>query len=235
MSVVICITAGCGGQGCSALTTSLAKALSSEGHTVAAVDANSGAGALNSMLGTEETAVFNIGDVLTGRCELSDAAVRPFAGAVLFPAAKSAEDAPLSELYPLLARLERYDYILIDMPAAESEGANRLLSGANMVVLCSRSTLRELECTYRTRRRLQRLGSNVRLVLNAVNTDDLEFSNLDCCIDTAKTRLLGVVPSDREFATTIAKGVPPKSGEAYEAVVRIAQRLRGQKVEIPKM
>ncbi len=235
MSVVICITAGCGGQGCSALTASLAKAFSAMGRTVAVVDANSGAGALDSMLGTRETAVFNMGDVLTGRCELSDAAIRPFAGTVLFSAARNADDAPLSELLPLFARFERYDYVLVDMPVAESDSANRIFSCADTVILCSKPAMRELECTYSARRRLQKIGTNARLVLTFVDSDDLEFADLDCCIDAAKVRLLGVVPEDREYAASLAKGIPPKSGAAYEAIVRIARRYEGEKSEIPKM
>lgn len=235
MSVVICITAGCGGQGSSAFAASLARALSSMGRTVAVVDAKGGAGALDSMLGTKETAVFNIGDVLMGRCELSDAVSRPFANAVFLAAAKNADEAPLGALNPILAKLEKYDYILIDMPRAESDSANYLFSCADMVILCSKPAERELRCTYDIRRRMQKLGVDTRLVLTMVDSDDLEVPDIDYCIDTAKARLMGVIPEDKEYAAALARGVPPKSGKACEAVMRIARRVEGEKTEIPKM
>lgn len=235
MSVVICITAGCGGQGSSAFTASLARALSSMDRSVAVVDAKSGAGALDSMLGTKETAVFNIGDVLSGRCELSDAVSRPFANAVFLAAAKNADEAPLSALNPILAKLEKYDYILIDMPRAESDSANYLFSCADTVVLCSKPAERELKCTYDIRRRMQRIGVDTRLVLTLVEADSLEVPDLDYCIDTAKARLLGVIPRDRDYAAALARGAVAKSGEAHDAVMRIARRIEGEKAEIPKM
>lgn len=235
MSVVICITAGCGGQGSSAFAASLVRALASMGRTVIAVDAKSGAGALDSMLGTKETAVFNIGDILKNRCELSDAACRPFDNAVFFAAAKNADEAPLEALTPILAKLESCDYLIIDMPRACSDSANKLFSCADMVILCSKASERELKCTYDIRRRMHKIGVDTRLVLTMVDSDALEVSDLDYCIDTAKARLLGVIPKDKEYVSMLTQGAPPKNGAAYQAVMRIAQRLEGKKEEIPKM
>lgn len=235
MSVVICITAGCGGQGCSAFASLLTGALTSMGRTVALVDAKGGAGALDYMTGAKTTSVYNLGDVLSERCELADAVCKPFDGAVFLPAAKNADDAPLSLLGSVLARFESCDYILIDMPRAESESADRLLSCADMVVLCCKPSQGELRHTSVIRRRMQKIGVNTRLVLTMVDSEDMEVPDLDFCIDKAKARLLGVVPKDKALASSLAEGETPKSGAAFEAVCRIARRIEGQKAEIPKM
>ncbi len=233
MSVVICVTAGCGGQGCSAFAALLTRALASMGKTTALVDAKSGAGALHSMLGTMESSVFNIGDVLQNRCDLSDAVCRPFENAVFLPAAKNADEAPLEALEPILSKLEKYDYMIIDMPRAESRGADRLFSCADMVILCSKPTERELRCTYDIRRRMQRAKVETRLVLTMVDGDELSVPHLDCCIDTAKARLLGVIPKDKAYSALF--GSLPESGAAYDAAVRTARRIEGRKEEIPKL
>ncbi len=235
MSVVICIAAGCGGQGCSSFAVSLTQALSSMGRSVALVDAKSGAGTLDSMIGARETAVFNIGDVLQERCELSDAVCAPFENTVFLAAAKNADEAPVEALEPILSTLEKYDYMIIDMPRAESRSADALFSCADMAVLCSRASARELRCTYDIRRRLQKLGVETRLAVTLLDSDDMEIPNLDVCIDTAKARLLGVIPKDRAFARSITEGTPADSGDAYEAVCRIARRIEGKKEEIPKL
>lgn len=235
LSVVICVTAGCGGQGCSAFAALLSRAVSSAGKTVALVDAKGGAGALDYITGAKATSVYNVGDVLTGRCELSDAVCRPFEGVVLLPAAKNADDAPLSQLGAVLARFEGYDYIIIDMPRAESESADRLFSCADMVVLCSRPEQGELRNTSVIRRRMQKIGVDTRLVLTMVDSENLEVPDLDFCIDKAKARLLGVIPRDKGLSVSFAEGEMPKNGAAYEAALRIARRIEGERVEIPKM
>lgn len=231
LSVVICITAGCGGQGSTSLAASLTYALASMGNTVAAVDAKSGEGALDAMLGTKETAVFNMGDVLMNRCELSDAVCRPKENIVFLAAAKKAEEAPLDALDPILAKLEKYDYMIIDMPMAESESANRLLSCADTVILCCTASLREMDRTCAMRRRMQRLKVDTRLVVTLLESDRMEVPDIDRCIDTVKARLLGVIPKDSGFS----EGAFPMEGQAFEAVKRIARRIRGEKAEIPKM
>lgn len=231
LSVVICITAGCGGQGSTSLAASLTCALASMGHTVAAVDAKSGEGALDAMFGTKETAVFNIGDVLMNRCELSDAVCRPMENVVFLAAAKKAEEAPLEALDPILSKLEKYDYMIIDMPGAESESANRLLSCADTVILCCTPSLREMGRAGAMRRRMQRLKVDTRLVITLLDSDSMEVPDLDRCIDTVKARLLGVVPKD----SSISGDALPMEGAAFEGAKRIALRIRGEKAEIPKM
>lgn len=235
MSVVICITAGCGGQGCSAFASLLGYSLTSMGRTAALVDAKGGAGALDYMTGAKTTAVYNLGDVLTDRCELADAVCKPFEGAVLLPAAKNADDAPLGMLGEVLARFENYDYIIIDMPRAESESADRLLSCADTVVLCSKASQGELRNTSVIRRRMQKIGVDTRLVLTMIDSDNMEVSDLDSCIDKAKARLLGVIPKDKILSDALAEGEMPKNGAALEAALRIARRIEGERVEIPKM
>lgn len=234
MSVVICVTAGCGGQGCSSFAALLALAFSSMGRTAALVDAKGGAGALDTMIGTKETSVFNAGDVLQGRCELSDAVCRPTENIVFLAAARNADEAPLEALEPILEKLEKYDYMIIDMPRAESKSADRLFSCADMVILCSKASYREVRCTYDIRRRMQRAGVDTRLVLTSVDSEALLVPHLDYCIDTAKARLLGVIPSDRAYITEDTDSVP-RSGAAYDAVRRIARRIMGERTEIPKM
>ncbi len=235
LSVVISITAGCGGQGCSAFASLLTRALASLGRTVALVDAKGGAGALDSMTGTKSTSVFNLGDVITGRCELSDAVCEPFDGAVFLPAAKWSDDAPLFSLGSVLVRFESCDYIIIDMPRAQSESANKLLSCSDIVILCCKPSRYELRHTAVIRRRLQKIGADTRLVLNMVESESMEVPDLDFCIDEAGTRLIGVLPLDRTLSASFAKGECIAKGDAFDAVLRIARRIEGEKTEIPKM
>ena len=89
------------------------------------IDCDAGLRSLDRMTGTEENLVFDISDVVYGRCAPAEA-IYPCAdaeGLFLLPAPSSGENmirpGVMRKLVPLLKRY--YDYVLLDSPARSEE------------------------------------------------------------------------------------------------------------------
>ena len=70
MSRVITVTSGKGGVGKTTTTANLGTALASQGFKVAVVDADIGLRNLDVVMGLENRIVYDLVDVIEGRCEI---------------------------------------------------------------------------------------------------------------------------------------------------------------------
>ena len=79
MGIASVITSGKGGVGKSTLAVGLGRALALRGRRVLLVDCDAGLRSLDRMTGVEENLVFDISDVVFGRCSPAEA-IYPCAG-----------------------------------------------------------------------------------------------------------------------------------------------------------
>ena len=94
MGVSTVITSGKGGVGKSTVSVGLGRALAQRGRRVLLIDCDAGLRSLDRMTGTEEALVFDLSDVIQGRCAPADA-IYPCTeteGLFLLPAPSSGED-----------------------------------------------------------------------------------------------------------------------------------------------
>ena len=110
MGVSTVITSGKGGVGKSTVSVGLGRALAQRGRRVLLIDCDAGLRSLDRMTGTEEALVFDLSDVIQGRCAPADA-IYPCTeteGLFLLPAPSSGEDmaspSVMRRLVPLLKR-----------------------------------------------------------------------------------------------------------------------------------
>ena len=75
MAKILSVLSGKGGTGKSTISAALAVSLAARGHRVMAVDLDIGLRSLDLLLGMENRIIFDIGDILAGRCELQAACV----------------------------------------------------------------------------------------------------------------------------------------------------------------
>ena len=68
MPKIITVTSGKGGVGKSSLSTGLSRAFVSLGQTVLLIELDVGLRGVDVMLGLTDRVVYDLGDVLTGRC-----------------------------------------------------------------------------------------------------------------------------------------------------------------------
>ena len=119
MSTIIAIASGKGGVGKTLVTASLAIALQRRGHSVLAVDADMGLRNLDLMFGMQDDVLYDIGDVIKGRCRAGEA-VMTVADQLDFLAASQKHtwekiDAPTYH-YIVETLSKDHDYTLIDCP-----------------------------------------------------------------------------------------------------------------------
>lgn len=245
MGIATVITSGKGGVGKSTVAVGLGRALSQRGRRVLLVDCDAGLRSLDRMTGTEEDLVFDISDVVYGRCAPAEA-IYPCTdgeGLFLLPAPSSGENmirpGVMRKLIPLLKRY--YDHVLLDAPAGVGGGfrssacaADRALLVCSPDPVCVRSAglVREL---------LSKLGiEDMRLVINRFNGEFFSetgvYGDLDSVIDAAGVRLFGVAPEDFSMAAAFLKGKRAKDdSKGMMALCRMAGRLEGEAVPIPPL
>ena len=124
MGEVIFITSGKGGVGKTTVTANLGNELARSDKKVMLLDFDFGLRNLDIILGLEQAVVYDISDVLEGRCRLRQAMIRPWRDLSLYflPAASRADYLPGSDRFSyLMEKLkDSFDYILIDSPAGVS-------------------------------------------------------------------------------------------------------------------
>ncbi len=139
MARKIVVTSGKGGVGKTTVCCNLGVHLARKGYRVVVCDLDFGLNNADVVLGVEQLAVYDIVDVIEGRCRARQALVRH----PRYPTLSSLASNKISDRYvsPQAIRLiletlsPRFDYILIDSPAGIDEGFHRAASCAEEALL----------------------------------------------------------------------------------------------------
>ena len=126
---VITITSGKGGVGKTTAVANLAVALALEGSKVVCIDGDIGLRNLDVILGLENRIVYDIVDVIEGRCRLKQAMIRDkkLPELYLIPAAQTRDKNAVSpsDMNRLIKDLRPdFDFVLIDSPAGIERGSH---------------------------------------------------------------------------------------------------------------
>ena len=238
---VFTTVSGKGGAGKSTVSCMLGVAWARMGLRTLLIDADEGLRCLDLMLGVDGEVAFDLGDVLAGRCEAADA-IRPVPaakGLFLLPAPHSAGQ--IGEgLGPLVAALRpEYDRILIDSSAGIGPGfraASAVSDEVLAVVGCDPVSIRDARQVCELLRDIT--DSPRRMILNRFDYDaasrDL-IPHVDAIIDATAMRLGGIVPYAPVLARGFLRATPATRGHAWRAFVRIAHRLEGKNIRLPKL
>lgn len=263
MGIATVITSGKGGVGKSTLSVGLGRALAARGRRVLLVDCDAGLRGLDRLSGTEDGLVYDVSDVVFGRCSPAQAIYpcrtqdapedgakakkaepggqEASEGLFLLPAPVHVEDMVrppvMRQLVPLLKRY--YDYVLLDSPAGVGVGFQSAACAADRaLVLCGPDPV-SVRSAASVRLLLQQLGvTDMRLVINQFDRGLFRetgvFSDLDGVIDAAGIRLGGLVPMDHSLAAAFLRGRPaPEDSPGMLAMSRAAARLEGENVPLP--
>lgn len=243
MGIIIDITSGKGGTGKSTLTANVGVALALLGSRVLVADADAGLRAQDMLLGVAGDVVYDIGDVLAGRCEtLKAIAATRWQGLSLFPA-PAEDDEAAAALFPRLCRglAQYYDFVLLDSPAGMGAWARAAAAAADMALVVATADPVCVRDADRTAALLLGQGCrNIRLVINRVQPRILKKrlpGGLDAVIDAAAVQLIGVVPEDGRVTLAAFDAAPvvrtgEERGGAPAAFGHIARRLRGEDVPL---
>jgi len=137
---VVTISSGKGGVGKTTTSANLAVALAQENQKVVCIDGDIGLRNLDVILGLENRIVYDLVDVVEGRCRIRQAMIRDKRLPELFliPAAQTRDKSAVSpsDMIRLCEELrDEMDWIIIDSPAGIERGFRNALAPADLVLV----------------------------------------------------------------------------------------------------
>ena len=229
MGEVIVITSGKGGVGKTTTTANLGSALAMRGKKVVLLDTDIGLRNLDVVMGLENRIVYDIVDVIEGKCKLRQALIKDkrFTDLFLLPAAQTRDKDAINEdeMIRLTQRLkEEFDYIIVDCPAGIEQGFKNAISGADRAIVVTNAEISSIR--------------DAELIINRIRPDMVkrgEMMDVEDILDLLSIDLIGVVPEDENIITQTNKGEPAvanKKAASGKAYIEIARRILGENVEI---
>src|SRR5512134_3174374 len=239
---VITITSGKGGVGKTTAVANLAVGLALEGAKVVCIDGDIGLRNLDVILGLENRIVYDIVDVIEGRCRLKQAMIRDkkLPELYLIPAAQTRDKNAISpsDMTRLIKDLRSdFDFVLIDSPAGIERGFKNAIAAADRVLVITNPEISAVRDADRVIGLLEaeEKGPGALIInrLNPMLVKNHDMLSSDDVLDLLAIELVGIVPEDQNVIIGSNRGAPvssdPKS-KAGQAFRNIAKRLRGEKV-----
>jgi septum site-determining protein MinD len=239
---VITVTSGKGGVGKTTAVANLATALAADGRKVVCIDGDIGLRNLDVILGLENRIVYDIVDVIEGRCKLKQAMIRDkhYSDLYLIPAAQTRDKNAVSpsDMIRICNDLRPdTDFVIIDSPAGIERGFRNSIAAADRVLVVTNPEVSAVRDADRVVGILEaeEKGSPA-LILNRLNpalVRNNDMLSADDVLDLLGIKLIGVVPEDESVIIGSNRGAPvvtdPRS-RAGQAFRNIAKRLQGQDV-----
>lgn len=235
MGKVIVITSGKGGVGKTTCTANLGAGLALAGKSVILVDADIGLRNLDLVMGLENRIVFDLVDVVEGKCRSFRQALikdKRFDNLFLMPSAQSKDkDAVKPEQMKALCdeMKETFDFILVDCPAGIEMGFKNAIAGADEAIVVTNPEVSAVRDADRIVGLLEASEkARIQLILNRVKSDMVkrgQMLSVQDVQDILNLDLLGMVPEDERIIHASNRGEPAvldrasKAGEAYRQVV----------------
>ncbi|MEO6991174.1 MAG: septum site-determining protein MinD [Candidatus Baltobacteraceae bacterium] len=242
----IVVTSGKGGVGKTTTTANLGAALARRGARVALVDADIGLRNLDLVLGVEKRIVFDLVEVVEGRCQLRQALIRDkrFEQLWILPASQTREKEAVGEaqMTALIAELaESVDYVLVDSPAGIEHGFRSAVAGATEALVVTTPEVSAVRDADRVIGKLAERRMPVRLIVNRIRPDMIRSGDMmtveDVC-EILSAELAGIVPDDEAVIDGTNRGEPVVLGGATRLAAiyeRIARRLEGEVVPFSRL
>lgn len=244
---VVTVTSGKGGVGKTTATANLATAMAADGYKVVCVDADIGLRNLDIILGLENRIVYDLVDVVEGRCRLRQAMIRDkrLPHLFLIPAAQTRDKSSVSpsDMVRLCNELRlEHDWILIDSPAGIERGFRNAIAPADITVVITNPEISAVRDADRIIGLIEAEEKGpARLIINRIKPGMVkrqEMLSAEDVIELLAVEIVGLIPEDEEVITSTNRGIPvalngnSKAGQAYR---NIAQRLNGANVPFMDM
>lgn len=231
------VVSGKGGTGKTTVCAAVASALSLLGRSVCAVDLDVGLHNLDLALGLQDKAVFDLGDVMSGRTPLETALLTrpdlPNLSLLAAPAdyADMADGGRFAEILDALTG--RFQYCLLDAPAGLGRGFELAAANAGRALVVSTPDTPCMMDSAAAAARLTAMGvEEARLVLNRVVRRLIRRRsayNIDEAMDFVGLPLAGVIFEDSAVTEAFNRCEPLllTGAKAAAGFMDIAKRLEG--------
>ena len=244
MSEVIVITSGKGGVGKTTTTANIGTGLAQLNKKVVMIDTDIGLRNLDVVMGLENRIVYNLVDVVEGKCRIRQALIKDkkYPDLCLLPSAQTRDKTSVKpeQMVKLTKDLaEEFDYILLDCPAGIEQGFKNAIAGADRALVV---TTAEISAIRDADRIIGLLASsqikNPELIINRIRPNMIkrgEMMDVEDIVELLSIELIGVIPDDEYIITQTNKGEPAvsnKKSPSGKGYMEIAQRILGENVEI---
>ncbi|MEA3350050.1 MAG: septum site-determining protein MinD [Chloroflexota bacterium] len=239
---VITITSGKGGVGKTTITANLGAALASLGQKVVCIDADIGLRNLDVVMGLENRIVYDLVDVVEGRCRLRQAMIRDkrTEGLFLIPAAQTRDKTAVSpgDMIRLCAELSpSQDWIIVDSPAGIERGFRNAIAPADHVYVITNPEISAVRDADRIIGIIEAEEKGpAQLIINRINAEMVRRGDMITTtdiVDLLAIDLLGIIPEDENVIISSNRGIPISlDGESQvgKAFQNISHRMMGKSV-----
>ena len=240
MARKIVITSGKGGVGKTTVTANLGLSLADKNYRVALLDIDFGLNNLDVVMGLESRVVYDISDVLEGRCRLKQALVQDKTRKNLFILPSDSLSASSfitgQNLKIIVETLSpSFDYIFLDCPAGIDVGFHRAVACADEAIVITTpgiASLRDADKVISILRsyKLDSIG----LVVNRARGDLMlnnKMMSPENISSVLKIGLLGVLPEEDTVFLSSGNNLPRKS-DSFKAYSYLADAITGKKHKI---
>jgi septum site-determining protein MinD len=249
MGEAIVITSGKGGVGKTTTSANLGTALALQGKKVCLVDTDIGLRNLDVVLGLENRIIYDLVDVLEGRCKVHQALVKDkrFDDLLyLLPAAQTSDKTAVSpeQMKELVNGLKQdYDYVIIDCPAGIERGYKNAVAGANKAIVVTTPEVSAVRDADRIIGLLEKEEhvEPPKLIINRIRNQMMkngDMLDVDEIAAHLSIDLIGIVADDDEVIKASNHGEPIALNPNSKASIsyrNIARRILGESIPLQSL
>lgn len=248
MGEAIVITSGKGGVGKTTTSANVGTALALAGKRVCLVDTDIGLRNLDVVMGLENRIIYDLVDVVEGRCKIHQALVKDkrFEDHLyLLPAAQTSDKTAVSpeQMKKLVTELKQdYDYIIIDCPAGIEQGYKNAVAGADRAIVVTTPEISAVRDADRIIGLLEQEEIDPpKLIINRIRNHMVkngDMLDVDEIVTHLSIDLIGIVADDDAVIKASNSGEPiamDPNSKASLAYRNIARRILGESVPLQSL
>lgn len=248
MGEAIVITSGKGGVGKTTTSANIGTGLALMDKKVCLIDTDIGLRNLDVIMGLENRIIYDIVDVIEGRCRLHQALIsdKRFDSLSLLPAAQTTDKSAVTAegMREIISELKQdYDYIIVDCPAGIEQGFQNAIAGADRAIVVTtpeKSSVRDADRIIGLLEQEDHI-ERPSLIINRIRKhmmDSGDMLDIDEVVQILSIDLIGIVLDDDEVIKASNAGEPIvmnpnlKSSIAYR---NIARRILGETIPLQSL
>lgn len=247
MAKTIVVTSGKGGVGKTVGVSNIAVALANLGKKVLMADIDIGLRNLDLAMGLHDVIVYDIIDVIEGKCSLEKAIFKfeKYGHLHLLPAAQSTDKDFLNpdSFKEVFNKAQKdYDYIILDCPAGIEKGFKSAVAAADLAIVALTPEMASVRDADKVITLLEMANKGeIYLLINRVREDMIrrgDMLSIDEITDILGVSPIGIIEEDEiviksQRRNTLA--VLESSSKAGKQFLDVAKRITGENIPITQI